>query len=195
MEFSEKAIKDILSSLYQFLGASFVIAVLFMFAVNYAKISSVKQIVREWIDCFKNDKRFRKIFVFAFFTAMLLFRTVMCRSITENPLKNVIGVWGIHDKDGNISPDGILNAVLFIPFTYLLFDAFGRKIFKRRKVTALEYTGGAIAISFCFSLSIELCQLFFKLGEFQLSDLFYNTLGGFIGGLMYFIVHGRRKRR
>ncbi|MCC9084868.1 VanZ family protein [Enterococcus faecium] len=30
---------------------------------------------------------------------------------------------------------------------------------------------------FLFSLSIEFTQLFFRLGTFQLSDLFYNTLG------------------
>lgn len=37
-----------------------------------------------------------------------------------------------------------------------------------------------------FSISIEMLQLFLRLGTFQLSDLFYNTVGGMIGGLMYY---------
>lgn len=38
-----------------------------------------------------------------------------------------------------------------------------------------------------FSLGIEFTQLFLRLGTFQLADLFYNTLGGFIGGIIYLI--------
>lgn len=33
---------------------------------------------------------------------------------------------------------------------------------------------------------IEMLQLFLRLGTFQLSDLFYNTVGGALGGLMYY---------
>lgn len=31
-------------------------------------------------------------------------------------------------------------------------------------------------------------QLLLRLGTFQLSDLFYNTVGGVLGGLMYYTV-------
>ena len=41
-------------------------------------------------------------------------------------------------------------------------------------------------ITFLFSFAIEMLQLFLRLGTWQLSDLFYNTLGGTIGGLIYF---------
>lgn len=47
----------------------------------------------------------------------------------------------------------------------------------------LWYSG---KIAFIFSISIEMLQLFLRLGTFQLSDLFYNTVGGMIGGLMYY---------
>jgi len=33
-----------------------------------------------------------------------------------------------------------------------------------------------------------------RLGTFQLSDIFYNTVGGMIGGLMYYAVMKARKR-
>lgn len=40
---------------------------------------------------------------------------------------------------------------------------------------------------FLCSFFIEFSQLILRLGTFQLSDLFYNTLGGFLGGLIYWI--------
>ena len=44
-----------------------------------------------------------------------------------------------------------------------------------------------------FSISIEMLQLFLRLGTFQLSDLFYNTVGGMIGGLMYYGITKAKK--
>lgn len=40
---------------------------------------------------------------------------------------------------------------------------------------------------------IEMLQLFLRLGTFQLSDLFYNTVGGMIGGLMYYEITKAKK--
>lgn len=37
-------------------------------------------------------------------------------------------------------------------------------------------------------------QLLLRLGTFQLSDIFYNTVGGVLGGLMYCAVMKVRKR-
>lgn len=45
-----------------------------------------------------------------------------------------------------------------------------------------------------FSVSIETLQLLLRLGTFQLSDIFYNTVGGVIGGLMYYGIRKARKR-
>ena len=41
---------------------------------------------------------------------------------------------------------------------------------------------------------IEMLQLLLRLGTFQLSDIFYNTVGGVLGGLMYCAVMKVRKR-
>ena len=49
-------------------------------------------------------------------------------------------------------------------------------------------------IAFGFSLMIEMLQLLLRLGTFQLSDIFYNTVGGVLGGLMYYAVMKVRKR-
>lgn len=53
----------------------------------------------------------------------------------------------------------------------------------------------AVAI---FSFIIEFAQLLFHLGTFQISDLTYNTLGGAVGGVIYYIgyrLHQWRKER
>jgi len=56
---------------------------------------------------------------------------------------------------------------------------------KRSWKRILWYSG---KIAFIFSISIEMLQLLLRLGTFQLSDLFYNTVGGVLGGLMYYTV-------
>ena len=48
-------------------------------------------------------------------------------------------------------------------------------------------------IAFIFSVSIEMLQLLLRLGTFQLSDIFYNTVGGATGGLMYYGIMKIRK--
>ena len=41
---------------------------------------------------------------------------------------------------------------------------------------------------------IEMLQLLLRLGTFQLSDIFYNTVGGVIGGVCYCVAMKARKR-
>lgn len=81
------------------------------------------------------------------------------------------------------------NVVCFIPNGFLL-----PLVFKRIK------NGVAVTlITFGFSLIIELFQLLFKLGSFDVDDLFLNTLGGLIGYIIYYIFRriytGRRRRQ
>lgn len=45
-----------------------------------------------------------------------------------------------------------------------------------------------------FSFVHEFSQLLFHLGTFQISDLVYNTLGGTVGGLAYYIIYKFRHR-
>ena len=50
-------------------------------------------------------------------------------------------------------------------------------------LTKILWQSGKMA--FIFSVTIEMLQLLLRLGTFQLSDIFYNTLGEMIGGLVY----------
>lgn len=49
-------------------------------------------------------------------------------------------------------------------------------------------------IAFIFSVGIEMLQLLLRLGMFQLLDIFYNTVGGVLGGLLYCVAMKARKR-
>ena len=70
------------------------------------------------------------------------------------------------------------------------FDSMVMWTFRVRE-KILWYSG---KIAFIFSVSIEMLQLLLRLGTFQLSDIFYNTVGGMLGGLMYCAVMKARKR-
>jgi glycopeptide antibiotics resistance protein len=101
-----------------------------------------------------------------------------------NPVSNVIGVWGIYNENGDLTTEAIENLALFIPFIILLLWCFHEKIVGE-SVKFFATLWKSVLVVFLFSLIIEFSQLFLRLGTFQLSDLFYNTLGGLIGGFVY----------
>jgi len=162
----ESILKNILIGLYTQIGAALLVSILFMIVWKKAKESRWKQILKDWINDFRTNKQFRQDFFFILFIALILFRTIFCRSIwSSNPLKNVIGIWGLEDDKGNLYTEGILNCILFIPFTMLLMN---------RSENALVLK--AVWYSFLFSLGIETMQLLLKCG-----DLLEGFCTGFIG--------------
>jgi glycopeptide antibiotics resistance protein len=93
-------------------------------------------------------------------------------------------VWGLYNSKGEFTTDAVENLILFIPFAILLLWCFEEQIMSKkiRMSTMLMRTVGIV---FLFSVSIEFLQLFLRLGTFQLSDMFHNTLGGLVGSLIY----------
>lgn len=69
------------------------------------------------------------------------------------------------------------NIAAFIPFGMFLPMI-------RDKKTGLINT---VIISFLFSACIEIIQLYFKLGVFDVDDIILNTLGGFTGYIIYMV--------
>ena len=125
------------------------------------------------------------MFYFVFVLVVILFKTLFNRAIEINPLANVMGTWGLYNKDGVFTTEVIENVALFIPLIFFLF--FFLETTSKKVSKFLTVIGRAIAISFLFSLSIEMLQLFLHLGTWQLSDLLFNTLGGVVGGLIYWV--------
>lgn len=77
------------------------------------------------------------------------------------------------------------NVIGFMPFGFFLpvVSRRGRKWYN------------ALLLGFSLSLCIETIQLVFKVGSFDVDDLFLNTLGGISGFLFYRIVQKVRIRR
>lgn len=120
---------------------------------------------------------------------MILFRTLLNRNLWLNPLSDVMGGWGIwkvaSDETKELTTECFENIILMFPFTSVLMWTMKEKLVKVITLRSIAFKSAEIA--FCFSLIIEFLQLFLRLGTFQLSDLFYNTLGGCLGGVAYWI--------
>lgn len=50
-------------------------------------------------------------------------------------------------------------------------------------------------LTFLFSLVIETTQLLFKVGSFDVDDLLLNTIGGFLGYLLFALIKRMQKRK
>ncbi len=188
-------ITDIYKSIYQIAGISLLVAILFMFAYLYAREHGIKESIIKWWIEFKMQAGFRRVFLFGLVTALILCKTLFCRTIWGNPLKDVIGPWGIVAADGSLYVENIENVMLMAPFIYLALRAFSSDLWKDGQTGFRDIAFFSIKYSFFLSLFIELSQLFFKLGAIQVTDLVYNTLGGFLGGLCYWIFCGRKNKK
>ena len=196
-------IYDVLSTLYKPFWAALLLSCMFMFLYQYAKEHGwgkeniVRKVFLTWIDFFKESLMFRKVFLLAFCTAMILLKTIFNRSIWIDPLGKLFENWWIYDKYGRLSVEPLENVILFMPFTILLLWTFGEKLIGE-ELTLKKIIKVTAKITGVFSLSVELFQLIFFVGTFQLSDLVYNILGGVIGGIIYYAgvkIKERMKRR
>ena len=152
-----------------------------------------KSAIVTWYQKFKESVFFRRLFFLAFVTSLILFRTLLNRQLWMNPLSDVMGGWGIWETvngEQKLTTECIENVIMMVPFSVVVMWTFEEKMEKGWK-KILWYSG---KIAFIFSISIEMLQLLLRLGTFQLSDIFYNTVGGVLGGLMYCAVMKAKKR-
>ena len=192
-----KILTNILTALYEPFGFSLLLSFLAMFFYLYAYESigtgkGWKIAMMTWYQKFKEDVFFRKLFFLAFVTSMILFRTLLNRNLWLNPLSDVMGGWGIWETvngEQKLTTECIENIIMMVPFSSVAMWTFGEKIGNGWK--KIPWQSGKIV--FIFSVSIEMLQLLLRLGTFQISDIFYNTVGGMIGGLMYCAVMKTRK--
>jgi len=193
-----KIFTNILTAIYEPFGFSLLLSFLAMFFYLYAYEpihdgEGWKSAIITWYQKFKGSVSFRKLFLLAFVISMILFRTLLNRNLWMNPLSNVMGGWGIWETvngEQKLTTECIENVIMMVPFSAIVMWTFGEKIGNGWK-KILWYSG---KMAFIFSISIEMLQLLLRLGTFQLSDIFYNTVGGLIGGVCYFGVMKARKR-
>lgn len=176
---------NILTALYQPFGFSILSAILLMFFYPYIKERGWKEAIQIWIKEFKISKEFRRLFCLAFFVMLMLMRTLLNRNMWANPVSDVMGGWTLWNEDCELTTEPIENVILMMPYTALLLWVLKERLL--RKVTLGRTLWQGIKYTFLTSAAIEFLQLFLRLGTFQLSDIFYNTLGGLLGSLIYYI--------
>ena len=185
IEIINNIISNVLTAFYQPFWFSMMAAILSLFLYLYVKEHGWREALRHWIISFKMSGRFRRLFFLAFFVMLMLMRTLMNRNMWANPVSDVMGGWTLWNKDGELTTEAIENVLLMMPYTALLLWAFKERLLER--ITLSKSLLQGIKCAFFTSITIELLQLFLRLGTFQVSDIFYNFLGGLLGSLIYYL--------
>ena len=107
----------------------------------------------------------------------------------------LFGGWGLYE-DGQFTTESIENFMLFVPFSILLLWAFQKELLgESENIRFGKTVWEATKVVAIFSFMIEFTQLLFHLGTFQISDLTYNTLGGAVGGVIYYLGYSRKRKK
>ena len=198
IEILSKILINILTAFYESFGFSILLSFLAMFFYLYACVPADagkgwKSAIVTWYKEFKESVFFRKLFLLAFVTSLILFRTLLNRNLWMNPLSKVMGDWGIWETvngEQKLTTECIENVIMMVPFSAVVMWTFQKKAGNGWK--NIVWQSGRVA--FIFSIVIEVLQLLLRLGTFQLSDIFYNTVGGVVGGVCYWGVMRVRKK-
>lgn len=144
-----------------------------------------KDILKQVLNTIRTERRWQYRFVFLMYSYFILDRTLLSRHFEwTNGLKHVLGGWSLYDPEtGAFTLEAVENFMFFVPFMALYFASFSKGL---KFISCIKRS---ILIGFGLSLCIEMNQLFFKVGEFQIADLVYNTAGAVLGGLIYWISH------
>lgn len=181
-------------ALYQPFGFALLLAffALFFYLYAYRPVDAGKgwkSALKTWGVEFRTNYFFRKLFLLSIFSSMILFRTLLNCDLWLNPLVAVMGGWELwtasSDETKELTTQGMENIILMFPFTSVLMWTMKEKLVRVVSLKSLAIKSAEAA--FCFSLTIEFLQLFLRVGTFQLSNLCYNTLGGCLGGIVYWI--------
>ena len=149
----------------KYIPRSILIAILFALAFLYIKEHG-RETIKGLKDLFNNGW----LVAFILYVAYMFTSTILVR-YNNNPLIAVFThLWFEHGEVG-YNNEIIKNILFFIPFTFLMLQAFRPK----RPVVS------SIIVSTCTTFIIETCQLLFWIGQFQFADLVDNFLGGMIG--------------
>lgn len=182
--------RDLGRTLLYALPEGIIFALIIISAAIIIKRKSLKSFFSVFVRKMKSRK-YILIFIFLVYLFIILYRTLFSRSNDYEPLASVFEGWITTTNGYNeVNYEVIGNIGMFIPFSFLLLSAFGNN-FSMKK--AIYYS---VIASFSLSAFIELNQLIFKCGTFQISDLVYNTLGGILGSLIFVLtVKIRNKKR
>lgn len=136
--------------------------------------------------------RFLKIIAFVVYILINLYETILFRKPYPTMTYELELFWSYKRAfQGNsfLIRQIVLNILLYVPFGFFVADIW-RKLGFRKVFLA----------GFLLSVTTELTQLIFRIGLFELDDIFNNTLGCVIGYLLFVISaglagQGKKRRR
>ena len=130
-----------------------------------------------WVVLRKKDERWHFIsqFALAEYIVFLFSSTVIFRDVKEVRRLKFIPFWSYGQPDMLVQI--MMNVVVFVPIGFLLGFANNRLMWWH-----------VLLIGAAISMSIELLQLVFKRGFFELDDMIHNVLGCLIGYGIYVVL-------
>lgn len=142
-----------------------------------------------WVKRVRSSSFFRRLLLLGLYTSVVLFSTLLDRGHISNPLVSIMGGWRLWLTTASGSRVLVMNSIenvaMLMPFTFLLLWTYGERL--PYAASAVKVVLGSTGVAFVFSFSIEALQLVLHLGTWQLSDIVYNTLGGAIGGALWYV--------
>ena len=114
--------------------------------------------------------------LFLAYLAFILTETVFSRQIT-NPYQSILKSFAFLEKT-EWNKEIIENIVLFIPYSFLYLQAF----------SSSRPWKSVLLLSCITTVFIEICQLMFWLGKFQIADIIHNIIGGIVGYIIWIAV-------
>lgn len=137
-------------------------------------------------DDFRSKVDLKRVLVYCasvIYIAFLLEITLIQRIGIEQepPFSKVLEGWSIFKTNKKMYLDfgPIINCLVMIPMAFVTKYAFRIKD---------KYVAKTVLLSFGASCAIEICQIIFRLGTFQISDLVYNTISGLIGCIIIIVI-------
>ena len=111
--------------------------------------------------------------LFLFYLAFILTGTIFGRQIT-NPVRKVFTGF-IFLSDTKWDKEILENVLLFVPYSFLYLQAFH----------PAHPWKSSILLTAATTAVIEISQLLFWLGFFQIADIIHNIIGGLIGCILW----------
>ncbi len=176
-------IKDIFLTVVFSLPFAFVFALGGIQILKTLKNNGFKKSASKLFNNIKNNKSFLCDLLFFIYFFIVIYRTLLQRDFSYNPLSEVFDGWTIFKTQyTGLDYQVIGNVTMFLPFGFLWTLSF-----EREKKSAKALLNTALS-SLLFSAFIEITQLIFSKGTFQFSDIAYNTLGGVLGAVIFIII-------
>ncbi len=136
-------------------------------------------------------KKWKVIYGFIVVVYLFVLLDILIFKYLDNPLQLITGnhpdyrgmnlilfkdIW-----NSNLSAIGnrtsiIWNMLLFVPIS-ILYNIIVKEDWKK-----------TLMLSFSLSVIVEICQYIFRIGALDVNDIFLNTLGGFLGIIIYRLI-------